>query len=269
MTNFARKTISFQMLGGLGNILFPYANALSLAEDFNLDLKLFYNHQGILHTHPQEYKDIFFKSKTLLNQDQLSDFSIIQENNFTYDKIVLNKNENFFLTGYFQSYKYFNHNRNTILNQFSPSDELTKNLLKEHVILNSENTVSIHVRRGNYSSLSDYHNLLDLDYYKKAMEFFPDANFIIFSDDIEFCADNFSQFSNKNIHFINNEKDYSDLFCMSLCSNHIIANSTFSWWGAWLNKSENKKVIAPNKWFGPSNSHLSTEDLIPEDWIKI
>lgn len=269
MTNFARKTISFQMLGGLGNILFPYANALSLAKDFNLDLKLFYNHQGILHTHPQDYKDIFFKSKTLLNQDQLSDFSIIQENNFTYGKIVPNKNENVFLTGYFQSYKYFDHNRNIILNQFSPSDELNKNLLKEHYILNYENTVSIHVRRGNYSSLSEYHNLLDFDYYKKAMEFFPDANFIIFSDDIEFCAENFSRFSNKNIHFINNKKDYLDLFCMSLCGNHIIANSTFSWWGAWLNKSENKKVIAPNKWFGPSNSHLSTKDLIPEDWIKI
>lgn len=269
MTNFARKTISFQMLGGLGNILFPYANALSLAKDFNLDLKLFYNHQGILHTHPQEYKDIFFKSKIPLNQDQLSNFSIIQEKNFSYDQIVLNKNENIFLTGYFQSYKYFNHNRNIILNQLSPSNELTENLLEEHGSLNYKNTVSIHIRRGNYSSLSEYHNLLDLDYYKKAMEFFPDSNFIIFSDDIEFCVNSFSQLSNKNIHFVNNEKDYLDLFCMSLCNNHIIANSTFSWWGAWLNKSENKKVIAPNKWFGPSNSHLSTEDLIPEDWIKI
>jgi len=269
MTNCVRKIISFQMLGGLGNILFPYANALSLAEDFNLDLKLFYNHQGILHTHPQEYKDIFFKSKTLLDQNQLSNFSTVQENNFSYDKIELNKNENIFLTGYFQSYKYFNHNRDLILKQFLPSDELIENLRKEHDILNSENTVSIHVRRGNYSSLSDYHNLLDLEYYKKAIDFFPNANFIIFSDDIEFCVDNFSRLPNKNIHFINNEKDYLDLFCMSLCDSNIIANSTFSWWGAWLNKSKNKKVIAPNKWFGPSNSHLSIKDLIPEDWIKI
>jgi 5'(3')-deoxyribonucleotidase len=91
--------------------------------------------------------------------------------------------------------------------------------------------------------------------------------FLIFSDDIEWCKENFPNISDKFI-FIEGNKDYEDLYIMSKCKNNIISNSTFSWWGAWLNQNENKKVVAPLKWFGSSINH-NTKDLYCDGWIKI
>jgi len=102
-------------------------------------------------------------------------------------------------------------------------------------------------------------------YYIKAMERLKDKTdvFVVFSDDIEWCKQNFS-----NAVFIENEKDYVEVYLMSLCDNHIISNSSFSWWGAWMNKNENKTVIGPQIWFGPGIGHR-TSDILPDNWIKI
>jgi hypothetical protein len=103
-----------------------------------------------------------------------------------------------------------------------------------------------------------------MDYYRNAIaEFSDDTRFLVFSDDIQWCKENFK---GDNFHFIEGEKDYVDLYLMSLCNNNIIANSSFSWWGAWLNNTPNKKVIAPKQWFGKAKQ-LNTKDLIPETWI--
>ena len=103
----------------------------------------------------------------------------------------------------------------------------------------------------------------------KAVKQMPkDSVFVIFSDDIPWCKANFPDIPEKFV-FIEGNSDHEDLLLMSLCNNVIIANSTFSWFAAWLNNNANKKVIAPAKWFGDAYAHYDTTDLIPESWIKI
>ena len=131
----------------------------------------------------------------------------------------------------------------------------------------NKNTVSLHIRRGDYVNLSDHHLLLDISYYKNAVNMFKNIEkVVVFSDDIEWCKENLDI---KNTEFIENETDIVDLYLMSQCTHNIIANSSFSWWGAWLNKNDNKKVIAPKKWFGPKRNDLNDKDIIPETWIRI
>ena len=95
----------------------------------------------------------------------------------------------------------------------------------------------------------------------------PDTEiFVVFSDDIKWCKENFI---GNNFYFVENEKDYIEMYLMSSCNNNIISNSSFSWWSAWINENENKKIIGPKNWFGPSLSNISDRDIIPLEWIKI
>jgi hypothetical protein len=140
-------------------------------------------------------------------------------------------------------------------------------LSKKYGDVLSLNTCSIHVRRGDYIGLQNFHPVQPVSYYEEAVKIVgDDKHFLIFSDDINWCKENFTFLKNKT--FVLNNLDYEDLYLMSMCKNNIISNSTFSWWGAWLNRNENKQVIIPSKWFGISYSHLNTNDLYCEGWIK-
>ena len=103
-----------------------------------------------------------------------------------------------------------------------------------------------------------------MEYYSQAMKHFPDTNFIVFSDDIQWCKENFK---GEEFTFIE-EDDYIELYLMSMCRHNIIANSSFSWWGSYLNQNEDKIVIAPSKWFG-TDGRLKTENIYGEGWIVI
>jgi hypothetical protein len=116
--------------------------------------------------------------------------------------------------------------------------------------------------------LQNYHPIQTIEYYQNAIKIIGEENhFVIFSDDIKWCEENFNFLKNKT--FISGNTDYEDLYLMSMCKHNIIANSTFSWWGGWLNCNIDKKVIIPSKWFGISNSHLNTNDLYCNKWIKL
>ena len=142
--------------------------------------------------------------------------------------------------------------------------------------INSKNSVSIHIRRGDYlsSGTIDTHGICNKDYYFNALshlknigELNDDTCFYIFSDDIPWCRENLS-FGEKMIFMDSfQEQPEMDIYLMSKCKSNIIANSSFSWWGAWLNESKNKTVIAPIQWF--SSEVLSSKTIIPCDWIKI
>ena len=173
--------------------------------------------------------------------------------------------ENLFLRGYFQSEKYFKHNRCKILEFFEPLPKINEFLSKKYSkLVHNKDVVSVHIRRGDYLELTDYHAVTGKDYYDKAMKEFPDSHtFVFFSDDIEWCKKTFK--GNNNI-FIEKQDDVLDLYLMSKITNNIIANSSFSWWAAWMNENKDQKVIAPSAWFGPKNMHLSKKDLLPEEW---
>jgi glycosyltransferase involved in cell wall biosynthesis len=268
-----RSRITFDLKGpgapggkhnyGLGNILFQVATGISLAKDNDSLLVL----NQLSHDSFGGYHNNILNQINTISDNYEYSGKYIQPD-FSYSKIPFK--ENYIYDGYFQSEKFFSHNKEEILKYIKPDLETTKyiNSKYKNTLFNDE-TVSIHVRRGDYINLNHLHPLQDENYYTKAIEHFSiSTKFVIFSDDIDWCKKCgwFDNLTNK--YFVAGEKDYIDLILMSKCTHNIIANSTFSWWGAWLNKNKNKKVIAPIKWFSPQRK-LSSKDIIPKDWILI
>ena len=130
----------------------------------------------------------------------------------------------------------------------------------------SKEIIALHVRRGDYVDLQSYHTLLPIEYYTEALSKLPYVHVLVFSDDIEWCRQQ-PEFKGNRFFFSLNNSTAVDMCLMSLCDYHVIANSSFSWWGAWLANS--KQVIAPSQWFGSSLSDKNTDDVYCEGWIKI
>jgi hypothetical protein len=240
---------------GLGNQLFQIAAILSLAKDNNTTC-----------TFPKMESPAFGGyHQTLLKKIRTDSEGHLwarsyTEPSFSYSELPYIEDCIYF--GYFQSEKYFKHNRDYILDAFSFSSEIEE---KYREFLKGR-TVSVHVRRGDYVNLQAHHPLQTQDYYDEAIKKVGDFDHaLVFSDDIEWCKQNLII---PNAVFVEGQTDIDDLKLMSLCDNNIIANSSFSWWGAWLNKAKNKKVIAPKKWFGIVKN-LDDSDIIPDSWIKI
>jgi hypothetical protein len=176
------------------------------------------------------------------------------------------------LNGYFQKEKYFKQYETQIRSAFVFKPELSEpNIALEKEIKQSD-SVSIHVRRGDYvnnAKTSAYHGVCSLDYYKQAIAMMqsriPNPRFFVFSDDMDWCRENLGL--SGDTMFVSHNKgseSYLDMYFMSLCKNNIIANSSFSWWSAWLNTNTNKYVIAPEKWF--SAGSVDTNGLYPNEW---
>ncbi|MFZ4772792.1 MAG: alpha-1,2-fucosyltransferase [Chlamydiia bacterium] len=176
------------------------------------------------------------------------------------------------LKGFFQSEKYFRHRKEEILELFAPSEEIKQTIAcKYSDILKHPKTVSVHVRMYQ-DTLPIYHPFVGWRYIHKAMDLFDeDSLFLVFSDNIPQCKRALSRSKQKNLVYIEGNSHYIDLHLMSMCKDHIISNSSFSWWGAYLNKNTNKRVFTPfhKRWFGSANAHLNTEDLIPEEWVEL
>jgi len=242
------------LAGGLGNMMFQIAAAAGLTDKRNFEIVTDYSHLGTLHKSPITYKDNIFKNIKFLEEDLSTSTKVNTEvSDFTYKPDVKIPDNDIQLFGYYQSHKYFNKCKDYIKELFLHSSYKLRN-----------GYVSIHVRRGDYVNLSQFHHNLSIDYYNNAIDYFKGYKFLVFSDDLEWCKENFK---GENFEFIQNENDWEDLYMMIECEHNIIANSTFSWWAGYLNPNKNKKVIHPDKWFGPVYKEFSTQDLFPVDWI--
>lgn len=259
--------ITFSLLGKhgrLGNQMFQYSLLKSVSIKNNLIFAIpKQNHQLF---------DCFDLKCKVYDLEKYSDImnrlKLFQEVNFNYDESVFKCVDNVDFKGNFQSEKYFYDIKDQINNDFTFKKEiLEKSQNQINAIKSKKEIVSIHVRRGDYVNLQDYHPLCSIEYYLKSIEKFDGCEFLCFSDDIEWCKDAFKDV--KNISYSCSNNPYIDLCTMTLCDHNIIANSSFSWWGAWLNKNKNKKIIAPIKWFGKNYDYLNINDLIPEGWTKI
>lgn len=261
------NTITSKLKGGLGNYLFQIAVAVSYSKKY--DKKLLFNSSDayVVHNNIDHYRNNLFSKLEFQNSDIFCGMSY-GEKSFNYDEIPY-FDGSVCLDGYFQSEKYFSDFRNEIFEIFD-FGETNKSLIEQkYSSLMNENICSIHVRRGDYLNHPDVHPTLTLDYYSQAISNFgDDVTFLVFSDDINWCKENLHLLTNKLV-YIEGNTDYQDLYLMSICKNNIICNSTFSWWGAWLNQNDNKKVIAPSRWFGDRLKHYNTDDLYCENWIKI
>lgn len=277
-----------KLLGGLGNQMFQYAAGRTLAAKHNAEFKLdisayetykiqdyAINNLNIIEniSTTKEIKE--FKHKKFLKLIPIKNKKYIKEKEFTYDPDIFYLSDNVYLEGYWQSVKYFQSIENIIRHDFKfktqPQD---KNLELSKIITNT-NSISLHIRRGDYITnpvANAVHGLCSLDYYEKSINYIAEKvenpQFFIFSDDAQWAKENLNiPFLTNIIDWNKNENSYEDMRLMSLCKHNIIANSSFSWWGAWLNQNSDKIVIAPEKWF--NTSKIDAKDLVPENWIKL
>jgi len=291
--------ISCKLQGGLGNQLFQIYTTIAYASQTNKKF-FFLNVEELKSsvTNRHTYWDKFLKSlkpflidPKLINKDNLA---IIREKGFTYEPLPLplsiSEKKINILNGYFQSYKYFDECFQTI-NRLLKIDDIKVALTNKYrKLLNEEFPASMHFRLGDYKKLPEHYVILSVDYYRAALNCLlettlvtkqtrsePWANVLYFCEaqDLEDVKATISilEVDFPNIKFLRADpelEDWQQLILMSLCRNNIIANSTFSWWGAYLNIYRQKKVIYPDTWFGHKlqKTH-DTRDLFPADWIKI
>lgn len=240
---------------------FHIASIWTLAKDNNdvlilldIDKKInnLINDDRIILNHANDYKYIF---------DRFSQISNYKPNKigFKFEELNIPYIPNTEYVGYFQSEEYFKHRRSDILYLFRPADSFINKINSYSGLFNN---ISLHVRRNDYVKLyPEIHIPQQMNYYNDALSLLPqDKKVLIFSDDLPWCYENFI---GDRFIFIN-EIDYISLYIMSKMKYHIIANSSFSWWGAWLSESE--KVIAPKKWFGHD---VNYENIVPKNWLKI
>ncbi|TMI97235.1 MAG: alpha-1,2-fucosyltransferase [Bacteroidetes bacterium] len=280
------------IIGGLGNQMFQYAAGRTLAHLNNTFIKLDVSSfsESKLRTFDllSFNANIGFATKEEINNllpvhnfekafqylSPLKKRSYYREKEFSFDKKVLELGSNVYLKGYFQSEKYFLPAKDIIRSDFTFKKEYLKNIEDFSASLKKGGSVSVHIRRGDFEKdpiTIDYHGTLDTGYYNSAIELIrsrvPNATFYFFSDNINWVKENLQIHNAVFVSNIITKNHIEDLYLMSQCNHNIIANSSFSWWGAWLNNNPEKIVIAPKKWFnkGPND----TQDLIPSEWIKI
>lgn len=285
-----------KLMGGLGNQMFQCAFAESLKLEIKknviLDssfLDLNYKSRENFTAWPYQL-DIFniqpsarARFSFLFPRFRSILISIIENKLFkTYYEKSFNFNEKLFFEdydvfiGYFQSYKYFTKYSNQISSMFKfDLNKISKKSIElGNEITGSGESLSIHIRRGDYISnkaASSFHGVCSLEYYMNAMSLIKQIKKIdsiyIFSDDVEWVLENFKIDEHFIIvsHNVGNDS-YQDMYLMSLCKNNIIANSSFSWWGAWLNMNDQKIVVAPAQWF--INDNQNSNDLIPSNWLR-
>ena len=274
--------ISTQLQGGLGNQLFQMSAAIGLAfrneDEAAFDISSFGDTvQGF---NPNKYVENVFREVSFKTNLSIAFNCQSDPNRFDYEEIPYVKHTR--LIGYFQSHKYFEDCREVIIDTFRPTEDVIDKFKKEVLcksIATEDNvlgpTCSIHVRRGSYVQDAIHHPPCEVEYYRQAMEDissqYKGTTFLVFSDDKQWCEENLLPLANKDmfIEFHSNFEDWEEMWFMSLCDHNIIANSSFSWWSAYLNENPHKKVIYPSKWFGPAYAHFDTKDLCPEEWKKI
>jgi hypothetical protein len=289
--------IVVQLNGGLGNQLFQYALGRKLALDRSSDLRFdlrSFHYQG------REYKldhfnifgcpadslelgrELWWEKRTKLTRlleylNNLRPYYLrhkIFESSIVFDKNILRAPRNVYLAGYWQSEKYFKDIRRTLQKEITLKKPLSPESLQlQNRILACE-SASLHIRRGDYVSnpcANETHGVLPIEYYYKAINlisnYIQSPEFFIFSEDIPWAKENLR--TREKVNFVEHnasEKDCEDLVLMANCKYHIIANSSFSWWGAWLCEYPGKKIIAPQRWY---QIKIDACDLLPEEWIRL
>jgi hypothetical protein len=254
--------ITMNLIGRMGNQLFMSFMLLNL--HFDKGYKLFFN------SSTEYFNNILYELNNLIHYHDTSNyFNYYENSNSIYNEIKINTNTIF--NGYFQSYKYFDHNKEKIINYLKINEMKNK--------YQSYDAISIHIRKGDYQNLTHCYILLDINYYKNCINYLINElktdNLIIniFSESKHEINDIldllYKLFPTIKFTYINGGSAINDLFIMSKHKHNIIANSSFSWWSAYLNDNENKIVCYPSKYYCGNLSHISTIDMYPDFWKEI
>lgn len=281
--------IKIRIIGGLGNQLFQYATAFSLARKLktnmrvDLSVAVNYQQQQPLRLTKLNCSAFFCEKSSFVDKILLHPRLINILPNFfqmyyieksqKFDQNLLKIGNNKLLIGYFQNELYFRDCRKDLLKEFLPTkkfNDYQRSLAKK---IQETNSVSVHIRRGDYianNKAKSFHGICKKEYFDRAINYLlaegcinEKTNLFIFSDDIEWCKQNLG-FTYSTV-FVDADADYPelDMWLMSYCKHHIISNSTFSWWGAWLNENPEKIVVAPKKWY----ANGTETDIQVKTWI--
>lgn len=291
-----------KIVGGLGNQMFQYAMAKAFSLKYNVQLKIdcssfnnknYINEEGYLLKKvfgiPENEANIndYFKtlgfSTILLPLIRRNILKSLYKRVIFFEKKIFHFDEdlkkgfkaNGYIHGYWQSEKYFSQYANIICNIFKFKHEVLSTNCKNYIqTINDKNSISLHIRRGDYISnpiFNQIYNICDVDYYQNAIKFMQNKianpHFFVFTDDISWTMSR-PEFLDRTKFTIcsDGSESWNDLYLMSLCKHNIIANSSFSWWGAWLNSNLNKIVISPKLWF---KNGTEIKDLLPQKWVSI
>ncbi len=261
--------INVLLNGRLGNNLFQIAAGYSLAKQNNTEVK-FYAGDHItsdndsLYDYLQQFNSNILRKVTILPDKPVCD-TIVKETQYAYKPIPYIDGS--LIEGFYQSEKFFEKDKVGVQQLFEIDEESKRILFEKYGHILEGEITSVNVRRGDYINELDNHPIISMSYFRKAIKMIGrEKRFLIVSDDIDWCK---TQFKGKNFFFVDKQKPILDIYIQTLCTNNIISNSTFGWWGAWLNKNPNKIVICPTPWFGVAKQHNDTSDLIPEGWIKL
>ncbi|MHB1510272.1 MAG: alpha-1,2-fucosyltransferase [Acidimicrobiales bacterium] len=268
--------IGVRLMGGIGNQMFQYAAARSLAArrgtGVAVDLSWFVEQSPSGDTQRAYALDVFV-GPAAASKTEIPTGRSFREQGFGFDASVLQLPDSSTLIGYFQSERYFLEHAPVIEKEFSflaQPDRDNRSVLE---LISSSESVAVHVRRGDYTNnptTKAHHGLLPLDYYRRAVDDLTarvlDPRFFVFSDDPMWCRRGLS-FLRGGVVVDHNrqESGAEDLRLMAACRHHIIANSTFSWWGAWLATRPEQIVVAPRRWF--AGSSLDAAQLCPSRWL--
>lgn len=284
-----------KLVGGLGNQMFQYAAGRALAHRHGTQLYIDKRSFGSYKVHeyslghfsidapeapvhllpnPSGDSRIYRFIRAIKGGQKLA---VVQERSFTFDPETANLSDDVYLEGYWQSERYFEDVAQVIRSDFEIKTPQSQDNQEWQRKIERSVSVSIHVRRGDYVtnlSANKVHGTCPLSYYKKAIDTLrtalnSDIVLYVFSDDPDWVKANMDFDGVEQFYIDNNpaQKNYEDLRLMASCQHNIIANSTFSWWGAWLNPSPNKIVVAPALWFQPQQ--MNDVDLIPKSWIRV
>jgi hypothetical protein len=289
-----------KLIGGLGNQLFQYAAGRRLAHRLNVPFKLDVSpfetytlrsyklsHFSVIEEFASKSEiagfEPFYHSKKRRVINALCKYVAPARRKLVFTEStlepvkqeILSEVGGFYLSGYWQSEKYFVDIENILRAEFRLKERMSQQSLRMADEILRCNSVCMHVRRGDYVSnpkVNSIHGVCEREYYYRCADRIaatePDPRIFIFSDDMGWVIENL-RLPYKTTHVTHNgaERDYEDLHLMSLCKHHVIANSSFSWWGAWLARRPGQIVIAPTRWF--RSPAINTSDLTPKEWIRI
>ena len=275
--------ITIILQGGLGNQLFQICTVMAYFFKYKIPFKLptikeggdYNSPHGKNHKRPLYFNN-FFKSLTPFLEN-IPVYGVYREKQTFKYAVIPSFKRNVKLAGYFQSYKYFHDYYDNII-KFLKINEQKQVLINKFQNIDFENSISLHFRIGDYKVVQHHHPILSIDYYKKALTIIKEKNkldgvnviYFFEKKDIDEVNNKVKQLKNyfPEVNFIslNDLQDWEEMLTMSLCKHNIIANSTFSWWGAYFNENKEKIVCYPNKWI---NSNVTKQDLFFDSWTEI
>jgi hypothetical protein len=277
--------ITCDFFGGLGNNLFQLATVYNIHKKYNYELRIptfsqrngieRYGQSNVLELN-ELFENKFFYDDSLINNLPKYIHPDVNLNSTDYTVTKIPISDNTCYSGYFQSEKYFNDIN--INKEFIISTEKKSHIQNKYKNLFLKKNISLHYRLGGdriTSMMQHYHKNVSPEYYKSALDLISDYNendynVLVFTDNRNLAENLLSGFKYNFIYIDNNNDNIIDFIMMSMCDINIIGNSTFSWWSAYMNSKENKKVIATKtEWFGPGYKHFNLTDTFPKDWITL